>query len=649
LSSVSTSAAQTTAPPPARSGRRAADHQSQVDGSLLPLSLATLGVVYGDIGTSPLYAIRECFSGEHALAPMRDNIYGVLSLIFWALIVVISIKYLMLIARADNRGEGGILALMALARPSRDTGGKSSSIFVAIGLFGAALLYGDGVITPAISVLSAVEGLEVAAPGLRGFLLPLTVFMLVGLFLLQRQGTARVGQLFGPITLVWFVVLAILGLVSIAAEPHILLAINPYYAIELFITNPSATFYVLGAVFLVVTGGEALYADMGHFGLLPIRFSWFALVLPALCLNYFGQGALLLGDPSAADNPFYRMVPTWGLYPMIGLATAATIVASQAVISGCFSLTRQAIQLGYCPRLEIQHTSDESIGQIYIGPVNWALMIATIGVVLGFQSSSSLAAAYGVAVSTTMVLTTILFAVVAWQVWNWSLLKVGTLLALFLPIDLAFFAANGVKLEHGAWFPIVVAFAVYICMSTWKRGRQLLGSRLYDRLLPVELFLRDVKANPPPRVPGCAVFMTGSANGVPPALLHNFKHNRVLHDQVVFLTVVTEEIPYVGRAQRLEVEQLGNGFFRTIAHYGFMEAPNIHHILARAKEEGLSLDPSSTSFFLGRETLLATRQPGMARWRKYLFALMSRNAQQATQFYRIPPNRVVELGAQVEL
>ena len=613
------------------------------------MAIATLGVVYGDIGTSPLYAIRECFSGEHALAPVRDNIYGVLSLIFWALIVVISIKYLVFIARADNRGEGGILALMALARPSRESSGWRNALLVAVGLFGAALLYGDGAITPAISVLSAVEGLEVATPALAGFLLPLTVFILVGLFLIQRQGTARVGRLFGPVTLVWFLVLAILGIASIAAEPHILLAINPVYGIELFIQHGTAGFYVLGAVFLVVTGGEALYADMGHFGLRPIRFTWFTLVLPALLLNYFGQGALLLRDPTAADNPFYRLVPTWGLYPMVALATGATIIASQAVISGCFSLTRQAIQLGYCPRLEIRHTSDESIGQIYIAPVNWALMLTTIGVVVGFQSSSALAAAYGVAVSTTMVLTTFLFALVTRQMWGWERWKIGTLLALLLPIDFAFFAANAVKLESGAWFPIILALAVFVCMSTWKRGRQLLGKRLYDRLLPVEMFLRDVQKNPPPRVPGSAVFMTGSASGVPPALLHNFKHNRVLHERVAFLTILTEEIPYVSRQQRLELEPLGHGFFRMIAHYGFMEAPNVHHILARAKEDGLALDVGTTSFFLGRETLLATRQPGMARWRKYLFALMSRNAQQATSFYRIPPNRVVELGAQVEL
>jgi KUP system potassium uptake protein len=624
-------------------------NESKSKGNLLPLSIATLGVVYGDIGTSPLYALRECFSGEHALPATEANVYGVLSLILWALILVISVKYLAFIARADNRGEGGVLALMALTGPSRAKSARGSSMIIGLGLFGAALLYGDGVITPAISVLSAVEGLHIATPAFADLLLPLTVFILVALFLVQRHGTARVGAVFGPLTLMWFLVIGILGLASILDGPQILLAANPAHGLTLFLTNGWTAFYVLSGVFLVVTGGEALYADMGHFGLRPIRITWFALVLPALVLNYFGQGALLLRDPSVAHNPFYLLAPSWGLYPLVALATFATIIASQAVISGCFSLTRQAIQLGYCPRLEISHTSDEAIGQIYIGPVNWALMVATIGVVLGFRSSSALAAAYGVAVSTTMVVTTVLFAVLARRRWGWDWPKLGLLLAVLIPIDVAFFAANIVKIQDGAWFPIVTAMSVFICMTTWKTGRGLLANRLYDRLLPVELFLRDIEASQPPRVAGTAVFMTGNATGVPPALLHNFKHNRVLHNQVVFLTILTEEVPYVDRQERVEVTPLGNGFFRMVAHYGFMEAPDVRRILAQAKSRGLALDVMNTSFFLGRETLLASRQPGMARWRKYLFALMSRNAQQATSFFHIPPNRVVELGAQIEL
>ncbi|MFQ5666181.1 MAG: potassium transporter Kup [Candidatus Binatia bacterium] len=616
---------------------------------LLTLSLGALGVVYGDIGTSPLYAIRECFFGEYAVAPTPTNVLGVLSLIFWALVIVISVKYLAFIMRADNRGEGGILALMALVRSGRGRERGGRAVLVGLGLFGAALLYGDGMITPAISVLSAVEGLEVATPFFEPYVIPITIAILVSLFLLQHQGSARVGAIFGPVTLVWFLVLAVLGFQGIVQEPHVLVAIDPSHGLAFFLRNRTRGFFVLGAVFLVATGGEALYADMGHFGKRPIRLAWFALVLPALLLNYFGQGALLLKNPATAHNPFYRLSPDWALYPMVVLATAATIIASQAIISGCFSLTRQAVQLGYSPRLEIGYTSSEEIGQIYIPPINWILMLSTIGLVLGFKSSSRLAAAYGVAVATTMVITTLLFYVVACELWRWSRWVAGPLALAFLAVDLGFFGANIIKVEHGGWFPLLVAAVVFALMSTWNRGRQILAERRRTGALPMERFLDDLAVNPPARVRGTAVFMTGDPEGVPPALLHNLKHNKILHERVALLTVVTEEVPHVPRGQRVQIESLGNGFHRIIAHYGFMEDPNIWHILARAKENGLEFKVMETTFFLGRETLIPTKKPGMAIWRERLFAFMSRNAQRATTFFRIPPNRVVEIGEQIEL
>jgi KUP system potassium uptake protein len=611
---------------------------------LLTLSLAALGIVYGDIGTSPLYAVRECFFGDYAVPVTAPNVLGVLSLIFWALVIVISIKYLAFIMRADNRGEGGILALMALVRSER-----GQALLVVMGLFGAALLYGDGMITPAISVLSAIEGLKVATPLFDPYVIPLTIVILVVLFLFQHQGTAKVGAVFGPVTLVWFATLAVLGIHGIVREPHVLAAVNPAHAITFFVHNGVRGFLVLGAVFLVATGGEALYADMGHFGRRPIRLTWFTVVLPALLLNYLGQGALLLANPEAAHQPFYRLAPEWALYPLVILATAATIIASQAVISGCFSLARQAIQLGYSPRLQIDHTSSEEIGQIYIPPVNWILMVSTIGLVIGFESSSRLAAAYGVAVSTTMVITTLLFYVVARDLWKWRPWIAAALAAAFFTVDFAFFVANIVKVEHGAWFPIVIAVIAFALMSTWKRGRQILSERFLTDALPIERFLDDLAVNPPLRVPGTAVFMTGNAEGTPLALLHNLKHNQVLHERVILLTVRTEEIPQVPFQLRADVEPLGHGFYRIIAHYGFMEDPHIPRLLEQLKAKGLEFDLMKTTFFLGRETLIASRKPGMAMWRERLFALMSRNAQGATAFFDIPPNRVVEVGAQIEL
>jgi len=619
------------------------------DRRYLLLSLTALGVVYGDIGTSPLYAVRECFFGEYGVEPTPANVLGVLSIIFWVLIVVISIKYLAFIMRADNRGEGGILALMALIRSARGARTREPWLLIVIGLFGAALLYGDGMITPAISVLSAVEGLQVATPFFTPYVIPITIVVLVGLFLFQYHGTARVGAIFGPVTLLWFLVIAVLGIRGIATAPEVLAALDPLHGVSFLAHHRGRGFFVLGAVFLVVTGGEALYADMGHFGRRPIRLTWFVVVLPALLLNYFGQGALLLSEPAAAHNPFYRLAPQWALYPVVALATVATVIASQAVISGAFSLTRQAIQLGYSPRLQIEHTSSDEIGQIYIPPVNWALMLSTICLVRGFQSSSRLAAAYGMAVTTTMVITTVLFAVVAHELWGWRRWTAGLLAGAFLLVDLTFFGANVIKVEHGGWFPLVIAAGVFALMTTWKRGRQILAQRLQSAGLPIDLFLADVAVHAPVRVPGTAVFLTGNAAGVPPALLHNLKHNKVLHERVVFLTVVTEEVPRVPHQQRLEVQALGHGFHRIVAHYGFMEDPNIPDVLRLAATDGLDFPPMDTTFFLSRETLLATKNPGMAVWREKLFAFMSRNAQGATAFFRIPPNRVIEIGLQVEL
>ncbi len=615
------------------------------------LTLGALGVVYGDLGTSPLYALRECFHGEHRVAGTVDNILGVLSLVFWALTVIISIKYLVLVMRADNRGEGGILALMALLGSGRGEQRSAGRHFllISLGLFGAALLYGDGVVTPAISVLSAVEGLNVATKLFVPYVVPITIVILVALFFLQKRGTGSVGAIFGPIMVLWFVTLGVLGAGEIAHRPQILYALNPYHAVHFFLVNRVHGFLVLGAVVLAVTGGEALYADMGHFGKRPIRIAWFALVLPSLMLNYFGQGALLLRDPQALENPFFHLAPAWALYPMVALAMVATIIASQAVISGAFSLTRQAVQLGYSPRVEVDHTSAREIGQIYIPGVNWALMLATIALVLGFRSSSNLAAAYGVAVTTTMGITTILLFFVERELWGWKLAPALALTIVFLAIDLSFWGANMVKVAQGGWFPLAVAALVFTLMSTWKRGRTLLAATFGMRGLPVDLFVRDIAQSHPVRVPGLAVFMTRNTNGVPPVLLHHLKHNKVLHEQVVLLSVLTEEIPTVPREERVRVEPAGEGIFRVVAHYGFMEDPNILAVLTEAEHEGLTFKLGSTTFYLGRETLLTTQRPGMARWRKALFGFMSRNARSATAYFRIPPNRVVELGAHIEL
>ncbi len=623
--------------------------QAPTGKQLALLSLAALGVVYGDIGTSPLYAIRTCFHGTYGVSLTDANVMGVLSLIFWSLILVISIKYIVYIMRAENKGEGGILALMALIHPNNGTAGKKRWFIVAMGIFGAALLYGDGTITPAISVLSSVEGLEVAAPFFKPYVLPITIVILILLFSFQRQGTRIVGSVFGLVMLFWFALLAVLGIGGIIHRPDVLRAAYPGYAIRFFLANGWQGFTILGIVFLVVTGGEALYADMGHFGSAPIRLAWFSWVLPSLLLNYFGQGALLLADPRAVENPFYRLAPPWALYPLVVVATMATVIASQAVISGAFSLTRQAIQLDYCPRMKIDHTSREEIGQVYMGTVNWTLMTATIILVIGFQQSTNLAAAYGMAVSTTMVITTVLAYVVAREVWQWGWLPAGIVTILFLIPDLTFFGANLTKFYQGGWFPLLVAASVYTLMSTWKTGRRLLWKHLKESRIPIEKYLDKLQADPPQRVPGTAVFLTGSTYGVPPALLYQLEHNKVLHEQVVLLTVITRNVPYLRGQKRIETEDLGQRFYRVTARHGFMEDPDIRKILRWCKSADLEIELSETSFFLGRETIIPSKKLGMIFWRSALFAFMSRNALRATAFFGIPRDRVIELGVQVEV
>ena len=614
------------------------------------LSLTALGVVYGDIGTSPLYAMRECFKEEYGITPTAPNIIGVLSLILWSLILVVSIKYIVFILRADNRGEGGILALLALLlqQKRREDDKGRRTILVALGLFGAALLYGDGVITPAISVLGAVEGLEVGTPALAHIVVPITLVILFALFMVQRYGSARVGAAFGPIMLVWFVTIATLGIRSISAAPAVLASANPWHGVLFFRDHGIAGFLTLGAVVLCVTGGEALYADMGHFGKRPIRIAWFVGVLPALLLNYFGQGALLLRTPSAASNPFYLLAPASFQWPLLIIATAAAVVASQALISGAFSLTQQSIQLGYSPRMQIIHTSKHEAGQIYIPEVNKALMVGCLILVLGFKNSSALSAAYGIAVTGTMAITTILFAVVARSRWNWSLLHVGLLTAFFLLIDMSFLVANVIKIEHGGWVPILMAIGVYALMSTWKRGRVQLQEIQEAGQLPLATFLTSIEKSPPLRVRGTAIFMTSSLDGVPVVLLHHLKHNKMLHETVVLLSVQTRGIPEVAGDHMLSLEKMGQGFYRMVANYGFMQSPNIPELLARAAAEGVPVPKMDTSYYLGRERLVLTGKAKMSRWRKSLFALMSRNARSATEFFQIPPNRVIELGAQIE-
>jgi KUP system potassium uptake protein len=614
---------------------------------LFPLALTALGVVYGDIGTSPLYAMRECFFGTHAVAPTHENVLGVLSLIIYSLVLVISIKYIVIVMRADNQGEGGILALTALIPTAN--GRARRTTLVLLGIVGAALLYGDGMITPAITVLSAVEGLTLATPLFDAYVVPIAVAILIAVFAIQRYGTHRVGGLFGPIMAIWFVVIALLGISWIAREPVVLTAIDPTHAFTFFRANGWHGFAVLGAVFLVVTGGEALYADMGHFGKAPIRLAWFWCVLPALLLNYFGQGALMLLNQETAAQPFFLLAPDWALLPLVTLATAAAIIASQALISGAFSLTRQAVQLGYAPRLDIEHTSSREMGQVYVPQVNWFLAISTILIVIGFRSSSALAAAYGIAVALTMVITAILLQVVMTERWKWPKPLAAAITTLFLSIDLAFLGANLLKVFQGGWLPLFIGAVLFTLMTTWKTGRKLVAERLSARAYPLEEFMSALAAVPPVRVDGTAVFMTAQPRGTPPALAHNLRYNKVLHEHVIILTVTTGQTPHVAESERFTVDSMGAGMFNVKVRYGFMEDPNVPDALLRATEFGLEMTPDDVVYFLGRETIIVTRRRGMALWREKLFVLMARNAVRATAFFRLPPERVVELGVQVEM
>lgn len=618
---------------------------------LAKMSLAALGIVFGDISTSPIYAIRECFHGEYGIAPTHGNITGVLSLMFWSLLMIVSVKYLIFVFRADNKGEGGVIALTALIRgnTNRESQGHHSLGMVAIGLFAACLLYGDGMITPAISVLSAVEGIGIVTPMFDSYIIPLTILILCALFLIQRNGTARVGGLFGPVILIWLCFLAMTGMLQILQAPQILEAVYPWHAVQFLVVNKLHGFVVLGAVFLVVTGTEALYADMGHFGTRPIRLTWFTVVFPSLILNYFGQGALLLGRPEAASHPFYAMVPTWAMWPTVLLATLSTIIASQAVISGAFSLTRQAIQLGYLPRLKVQHTSAAQMGQIYIAPVNWMLMVCTIALVIGFQSSSKLAAAYGVAVTSTMLITTTLFFVVARRRWQWPLFLAAPLAGTFFLLDVPFFLANISKVLHGAWFPLVIGAVFFTVMLTWSKGRRIVGGQLHKIMPPLHQFIVDLSSNPPTKIEGQAVFLTGTPHTVPVALAKNVKHNRVIHSQTILLHFRVDDIPRVPNLEKIKTEKLGGGFFRIIARYGFMEDFRLDNVLDLAREQGVDIDKESTTFFIGREKLVTGEKPKFLRWRANLFIFLSRNAADAGSFFNLPGDQVVEVGVRLEI
>ncbi|MFC1811610.1 potassium transporter Kup [Thermodesulfobacteriota bacterium] len=627
------------------------DPHAKVNARLMQLSLGALGVVFGDIATSPIYAIRECFHGEYGIAVNHTNVLGILSLIFWALVMIVGLKYLVFLFQADNNGEGGEIALTALilgqSVPSQSRRGLG---VVTLGLFAACLLYGDGMITPAISVLSAVEGIGIITPVFNPYVIPLTIIILCGLFLIQRHGTARIGGLFGPVILIWLCFLAITGAVQLARTPQVLSAIFPWHAIRFLVFNKLHGFIVLGAVFLVVTGTEALYADMGHFGTRPIRLTWFALVFPALVLNYFGQGALLLVRPEAAHHPFYAMVPSWAVFPTVFLTTLATIIASQAVISAAFSLTRQAVQLGYLPRMNIRHTSGTQIGQIYVAPVNWMLMACTIALVIGFQSSSKLAAAYGVAVTSTMLITTMLFFVLARKRWNWPLMWAAPLAGLFFLVDVPFFAANISKIFHGAWFPLVIGSVFFTMMLTWAKGRQILTDQLGRIMPPIHQFIVDLASYPPTKIEGDAIFLTGNPYAAPVALANNVKHNRVVHSRTILLHFRVENIPRVPNVEKIHTEKIGgSGFHRLEVRYGFMEFLQLDKVFTLARGQGLDLDLETASFYIGRESLVIAEESTMARWRANLFLFMSRNAADAASFFNLPADRVIEVGVKLEI
>jgi len=626
-----------------------ASSQQNGRGRLGLLALGALGVVYGDIGTSPLYAFEACFA-DGRIAPTASNVLGLLSLIFWSLVIVISVKYLTLVMRADNDGEGGILALLALVVPDEDapnTGRRR--VLVLLGLFGAALLYGDGMITPAISVLSAVEGLEVATTAFDAWIIPISIALLAGLFLVQRHGTERIAFVFSPIMLVWFAVIALWGLLGIANHPAVLAAIWPGHAVRFFLDNGATGFFTLGIVFLVVTGGEALYADMGHFGRVPIRLAWMLVVMPALVLNYFGQGALVLGEPTTVADPFYRLVAPWALYPMVGLAMAATVVASQAVISGAFSLTMQAVQLDHLPRMEIRHTSPQEYGQIFVPAINMVLLLATIGLVLTFRTSQNLAGAYGVAVTTTMVITTVLAFFAMRDLWNWKWPLAAVVAGLLLVVDVSFFAANLVKIPDGGWFSLTVGLVIVLVMTTWRHGREILLARSAENVVTLAQFLDRVAEEQPLRVPGTAIYLTANRELAPDTLLHNYEHNRVLHEQLIIVHVSYQRRPYVRFAKRVQVEPLREDFQRVTVRYGFKQSPNLPRDLAACEEQGLQLDLEKATYMVGHITLLAAHRQRMALWRERLFVFLARNSLNATRFFKLPPDQVLEVGGQVEM
>jgi KUP system potassium uptake protein len=610
------------------------------------LIIGALGVVYGDIGTSPIYTLRECFKGT-AEGAAPEAVLGLLSLVFWSLMVVVTIKYVLLVMRADNAGEGGIMALVGLAAHSEPNQQRRTALLM-LGLAGAALFYGDGMITPAISVLSAVEGLEVATPALRDYVVPIAVVALIGLFIVQSRGSERIGAFFGPIMAVWFAALAIAGFLQVVQAPAVLAALNPVHGVRFLATHGWTGFFALGSVFLALTGAEALYADMGHFGCGPIRLDWFGLVLPALALNYFGQGALVLAHPDALDSPFFHMFPGWMLYPITLLATVATVIASQAVISGAFSLSQQAMQLSLLPRLDVRQTSEETIGQVYVPQMNWLLMVGVIGLVLSFRSSGGLAAAYGIAVAGTMLVTTALLAVVARRIWGWSIPLTTGVIGVFLLVDLTFFAANVVKVPQGGWFPLLVGAVAFTLMATWRRGRQIILERTSEDNLPLGQFITGLNPSALPRVKGTAVYLAAHRGTVPYALTDNLRHNKVLHERVVLLTVVTERVPRVLEVERVAVDDLGKQISRVTVRFGFAEHPALPPVFATHAKE-LSIELEDTSFFLGRETPVPTTRPDLALWREKLFIFMTRNAVSASEYFQIPPKRVVELGTQVEL
>ncbi|SAL46143.1 potassium uptake protein [Caballeronia terrestris] len=625
-------------------------HAQERKQPLPTLALAAIGIVFGDIGTSPLYALKEAFSTSHGIELTDASILGVISLLFWAIVIVVAIKYVLFVMRADNNGEGGVLALMTLALRTFSNTGRMSGILMMLGIFGACMFYGDAVITPAMSVLSAVEGLTISTPKLAPYVLPITIVILIMLFWIQRRGTAVVGRLFGPIMVLWFATLAVLGVYHIVLEPRVIIALNPYYAFSFMQQHVLQAYIVLGSVVLVLTGAEALYADMGHFGAKPIRLGWYCFVMPSLLLNYFGQGALLMHSPEARVSPFFLLAPDWALLPLVILSTIATVIASQAVISGAYSLTSQAIQLGYVPRMKILHTSELAIGQIYIPLVNWMLLFIILCIVIGFKSSENLAAAYGLAVTATMIVTTMLASVVMTKLWGWNKAVVTGIISVFFLVDLGFFGASLLKIEQGGWLPLCVGGALFFLLMTWYKGRMIVKDRTAADGIPLMPFLQGLLAHPPHRVSGTAIYLTGSDSLVPVSLLHNLKHNKVLHERTIFLNFVTRDIPYVDDSERLDVKDISGGLFLVKAAYGFNETPDVKAVLEQiSRTHAMTFELMDTSFFMARETVVPTELPGMSVWRERVFAWMHQNAAKPTDFFSIPANRVVELGTKIEI